>query len=413
MAMQYINQAEKLWKQAQDQWALQQRYQQQNVINQRQTQLLTQQQDLMKQLIKQQQFLQQQRASSKSPELKTIDPFGDYRASGVSLHPKDGRLQTDMNAKEGPGMEAWKEAMRQLDSISRASSSSTTPNTAQYKKPKDKGGSYDNPLAKNAEGNPYINDPNVVDLSGSKNLTPKLLREDDSKRSDYPLNADDSNIKSYSAMSDEQLGKKKEALIKALEETQKLSDTNVSGYSQVEADAIAGYKNAGRVVGDAFITETFGVSQYISNKYDLLKLFKAVNMDPGPNKIKAMQQSAIAAKLDGDIETAAKVVDVNAFTNSANKGELGEAIGQGAMMLGGAFIKSPSHLNPTPLAAIPGTVQLGLDTILVWKDYFVQSEEYERQEQIRKQLEANRLKLSNQLKKVIEEQNRRNSARPR
>ncbi|MDP2877353.1 MAG: hypothetical protein Q8O00_14295, partial [Holophaga sp.] len=109
-AMQYVNQAEKLWKQAQAQWAMQQRYQQQNGMNQMQTQLLAQQQNLKNQLIQQQQFLQEQLASSKTPELKTIDPFGDYRAHGVSLHPKDGRLHgpgTIADTPEGPGMEAW------------------------------------------------------------------------------------------------------------------------------------------------------------------------------------------------------------------------------------------------------------------------------------------------------------------
>lgn len=163
-AMQYVNQVEKLWKQAQAQWALLQQYQQQDSTDKMRSQLLSQQQNLMNQLNKQQQFLQQQLNSLKSPELKTIDPFGDYVFQGVSLHPTDGRLhgpgtiadtpelsglfrQQNMNAKGGAGMETWKEAIRQLDSISSASSSFSTPPAAQSKKPKDKGGSYDNPLA--------------------------------------------------------------------------------------------------------------------------------------------------------------------------------------------------------------------------------------------------------------------------
>ena len=142
-AMRYVHMAEKLWKQAQAQWAMQQRHQQQNTMNEAQKKLLAQQKELMKQLMKQQQFLQQQPASSKRPELKTIDPFADYRAHGVSLRPEDGRLH---NAKEGAGMEAWKEAMRQLESISGASSSSSTPTAAQSKEAKINCGSYDNPL---------------------------------------------------------------------------------------------------------------------------------------------------------------------------------------------------------------------------------------------------------------------------
>ena len=61
-AMQYVNLAEKLWKQAQEQWAMQLRNQQQSRMDQMRKQLFGQQQDLMNQLIKQQQLLQQQLA---------------------------------------------------------------------------------------------------------------------------------------------------------------------------------------------------------------------------------------------------------------------------------------------------------------------------------------------------------------
>jgi hypothetical protein len=378
-AMQYVNQAEKLWKQAQAQWAMQQQYQQQNLMNQMRTQLLAQQQTLINQLNKQQQFLQQQLAYLNTPLKKRMDEN--------SLQHFGRLLQPDMNAKGGPGMEVWKEAMRQLDSISSESPSFSTPRAASSRTSNNKG-NYDNPLV------------------------PELLREDDSKKFGYPLNVDESSIKPYSAMSDERLEKKREALIKALKETQELSVNNVNGYSQVETDATAGKEKAWQVVQDASTTVALGVTQDISNKNDMRKLLNAVNADPGPNKIDAMRQSVTAAKLDGDVEKAAQVVDVDAFTDLANKGELGEAIGQGAMMLGGALIKSPSQLSPTPLAAIPGAVKLGFDTALVGLDYYVRNEEYERQEQLRKQLEANRLKLSKELKEVIEEQNRRKSAYP-
>lgn len=200
-AMQYVNQAENLWKQTQALWAMQQGYQQQNTANRMRTQLLTQQQNLMNQLNKQQQFLQQQLDSLKSPELKTIDPFGDYLFYGVSLHPKDGQLHgqgTIADTPEGSGMEAWEEAMRQLDSISSASSALPTPPATASKKIMDKG-SWDNPLADDAVSNPYANDPNVVDLRDAKSLTPKLLREDDSKQSNYSsasdITLDESNFK--------------------------------------------------------------------------------------------------------------------------------------------------------------------------------------------------------------------------
>jgi hypothetical protein len=105
-AIQYVNQAEKLWKQAQDQWAMQQRHQQQSGWDQIQKQLLDRQKNLLDHLVKQQQFLQQ---PLKTPQLKTTNEFGDYLAHGVSIRPEDGRLH---NAKEGAGKEAWEEAKR-------------------------------------------------------------------------------------------------------------------------------------------------------------------------------------------------------------------------------------------------------------------------------------------------------------
>ena len=214
-AMQYVNLAEKLWKQAQEQWAMNLRYQQQSRVDHMRTQLLAQQQNLMNQLVKQQQFLQQQLAAWKTPELKTIDPFGDYRAHGVSLHPKDGRLhgpgtiadtpgllglfrQPDMNEKEGPGMESWKEAMRQLDSISSASASFPAPPAAPFQTP----GSWDNPLAESAtvrplgSGTPSLADSEYQALSDQTRgniyaeMSPGVLR---TLSEQYPNNVEIKN----------------------------------------------------------------------------------------------------------------------------------------------------------------------------------------------------------------------------
>lgn len=171
--MQVIKPYENKMKQLLEQQALFQRNQQQNAMAQMRKQQLDQKQNFMNQLKIQQQFLQQQLASlKKTPELKTIDPFGDYRAHGVSLRPKDGRLQPNMNAKEGSGMDALKEARRLQDSIfpkTPASPSETAP----------KKGAHDNPLAKITVSNPYANDPNVVDLRGVANpVVPSLIGAD-------------------------------------------------------------------------------------------------------------------------------------------------------------------------------------------------------------------------------------------
>ena len=130
-AMQYVILAEKLWKQAQAQWAMQQRNQQQNMMGQ----MLAEQQTFLNNLIKQQQFLQQQLAYLNTPLKKRMDEDNLQHFGRL--------LQPDMNAKGGPGMAVWEEAMRQLDSISGASSSASS-------QTHNKGGAYDIPLAKNA-----------------------------------------------------------------------------------------------------------------------------------------------------------------------------------------------------------------------------------------------------------------------
>ena len=154
-AMQYVTLAEKLWKQAQAQWAMQQRYQQQGMMNQ----MLAEQQKFLNNLNKQRQFLQEQLAFLNTPLKQRMDEDNMQHFGRL--------LQPDMNAKGGPAMHVWEKAKHEIDSIFGASSSasSQTPN---------KKGAWDNPFA---------NDPKcVVDLSGSKTLTPELLREDNSKQ---------------------------------------------------------------------------------------------------------------------------------------------------------------------------------------------------------------------------------------
>jgi len=374
----------------------------------------------------QQQGNQQQGDCVSRGGLKAINPFGDFLFADACIRP-DGKLVTrhfDPNGLAARAEEWAKqlktvnEQMKSLPDAQKASlvadinaalKSSGLGNTPESRKTADqslgdkaiselnslKGETSTPPInLDNAVSNPYANDPNVVDLSGSKTLTPKLLREDDSKQFGYPLNVDESSKEPYLAMSDERLEKKREALIKALEETQKLSANNVNGYSQVEADAIAGKEKAWHVVQDTFTTEALGANQLL---------------------LKTQIPTTTTKALDVSNSGAGYTVDGKSIYDSIKKKEDGDAIGQSAVTLGGLYfgIKYFNIELPTPLGSIPGAAKLGLDTGLVWSEYYVRSGEYERQEQLRKQLEANRLKLSNQLKEVIEEQNRRNSANPR
>lgn len=380
-AERYLNQAEALWKQSQAKvmWYTQQQAQQQNQMNK------TYMQQQNSNLFMQQQFLKNQ-SNAKSKNLQTINPFGDYLFHGVSLRPEDGKLQK-------PG---------------------TIPATVYP--PSNTSNLWDNPIAgggamktKKTSFDPYANDSSVVDLRASKTLTPDLLRKNESARFDNPMIFDEPKTNTYSDMSDERLGKKQAALTDALRETQLLMSENADGFGNIESDAVAGREEAIKTASDAAMTVALGVSSGIAEKNSARLLDNAINMSPGSDKIEAMKLSANAIKLSKDVGNASKLKDTADFLEYGDKGDLGEAAGQGAMMLGDALIKAPSRFNPTPIAAVPGTVKLGIDTALVWTNYVVLNQEYKRQEELSKQLEANRQKLFKQLQEVIAEQKRRSS----
>ena len=404
-AERYLNQAESEWNKlkSNQMWYIKQQYQQQNQLNNS----YLQQQNLN--LFMQQQMLKNQ-AVFKTPSLKTINPFGDYLFHGVSLHPEDGRLHGPGTIADTPALanlfqgSKILDETRRLENAKKTASGSAAAQAASIKNT----GLWDNPVSGNAKTNPYAGNSGVVDLRNSKSLTPKLPGTDDSKQSGTPITAASNP---YAAMSDERLDKKREVLTEALRKTQKISEESARGYSQLENDATEGKGKAWQAVQDSITTAGMGISQSVADKNSMNTLFNAVNTGAGPGKIDAMRASATASKLAKDVENAGKVGDVDAFTDAANKGNLDDAAGQGAIMLGNALVKSPTRLTPgSPIGAVPGAAKVGIDTAFVWTDYYVLNKDSQRQELLAKQIEANRQKLSRQLQEVIEEQKRRNAA---
>ncbi len=421
----YLNQAENLWNQSKGMHYMQNQYQQQNQMNK----IYMQQQN--SNLFMQQQFLKNQSALKKSSTLQTINPFGDYLFHGVSIRPEDGRLHGPGTIADTPalsglfnssqqmqnsvGMRVLDET-RQLEKSQNISSNSSVSAAAQASSI-NATGLWDNPIANNTKGtslsanlDSFSNDPNVVDLSDKQSLNPSLLRADGSKQFGIPITSDGLNSNPYSEMSEERLKKKEAALTEALRQTQKLTTENAKGFADVENDAASGKEDATKTALDAATTFALGSSSYVAGNNSERLLNNAIDLSPGQTKIDAMKLSANAITLEKDVDYVSKTKDVADFTDLANQGELGEAVGQGAMMLGDALVKSPTRFNPTPLSAIPGTVKLGIDTSLVWTNYYFVNQEYKRQEQLSQQLEANRLKLTNQLNEIREELNKRKSS---
>ncbi len=390
-AERYLNHAESEWNKlkSNQMWYIQQQYQQQNQLNN----TYLQQQNLN--LLMQQQMLKNQEMF-KTPSLKTINPFGDYLFHGVSLHPADGRLHGPGTIADTPalsnlfinpspanksvGMAVWDEK-RRLENVKTTAPRSAVAQAASIKNT----GLWDNPMSENAKNEivkPYANNSNVVDLRDAKFITPKLLHEDDSKQAGSPVT--ESNP--YSTMSDERLQKKQAALTEALRKTQEISSVNVRGYSQAEADAADGKVKAWQAVQDSATTLALG-----ANVAFLSSPAGEIN-------------SSVLTKLN---DGTGYLVDGKSMYDSANDKKWGDVAGQAAITSAPWLIKSPTTIKATPLAAIPGTVKLGIDTTFVWADYYVLYKESQRQEQLTKQIEANRLTLSKQLQEVIKEQKKR------
>ncbi|MEI6055990.1 MAG: hypothetical protein WCR55_08020 [Lentisphaerota bacterium] len=426
-AERYLNQAEAMWKQSQAKamWYTQQQAQQQNQMNK------TYMQQQNSDLFMQQQFLKNQ-SKLKSKSLQTINPFGDYLAHGVSIRPEDGRLHGPGTIADDPnGSNFYNNSSsnqsnlgaRVLDEtrqLEKSQSSSTLSGTAASQASSIKAtGLWDNPIAgasgiktKDASLDPYANDPSVVDLRDSKSLTPDLLRKEEPTQFDNPITFNEPKSNPYSDMSDERLEKKQAALTDALRETQKLMSDNVDAFGGVENDALAGKEEAIKVSTDAAMSVALGYTSYTADKRSASLLNKAIDMAPGADKIESMKDSADAIRMAKNAGQASKVKDTSDFVDLADKGDISETVGQGAIMLGDVLVKAPTRFNPTPLGAIPAAVKAGLDTGLVWTNYCVLSQEYERQEQLARQLEANRQKLFKQLQEVTTELNKRNYSNP-
>ncbi|MDD5596451.1 MAG: hypothetical protein PHV82_00815 [Victivallaceae bacterium] len=396
----YINQAETAWNKLkynyQPVWYLQQQYQKQNQMNL----LFMQQQNLNT-------FLQQKMKSDfRTLELQTINPFGDYRFHGVSLHPKDGRLHGPGTIADTPalanlfrkqdsggnglGMNALSE-MRRLENAEKTSSKQPSGKALEQAASINRSGQWDNPaggdkdIAAVKSDNPYKYDSSVVDLTGIDSPTPRLLRKNESNTGAPVINGPDYNP--YAEMSDERLKKKEDALKEALRGIQKLSSENAAGYSQIEAGSREGVKDAGKVMIDAGTTLVLGSNTLLMAKPD-----------------GTIPSGLLKMSNDG----AGYAVDANSMWEAAKNKQWGDAAAQAAMTSANVLIDT-KNINATPLSAIPGTVKLGLDTALVWGNYLVQRKELTTRNKTAEQLDAARQKLTRQLNEVILEQKRRNS----
>ena len=239
---------------------------------------------------------------------------------------------------------------------------------------------------------------------------PDLLRNDDILSSGSPIISDETKLNPYASISDERLKRKEEALTKALKQNQKLMEENAIGYGNVENDATKGREEAIKVSTDAAMSIAMGYTSYVADKNSASMLNNAIDIQPGTDKIQAMRDSAYATGLARDASYLSKVKDRSDLLDSADKGEIGEFVGQGAMMLGDVMVKAPSRFTTsTPITAIPGVIKNGFDAALVWTNYCVLSQEYNRQEQLRQQLESNRIKMTTRLNNIRNELKKRQS----
>ncbi|MFA7183473.1 MAG: hypothetical protein WC082_01190, partial [Victivallales bacterium] len=400
-ANRYINQAETAWNKLkynyQPVWYLQQQYQKQNQINL----LFMRQQNLNT-------FLQQKmKSDSKILELQTINPFGDYRFHGVSLHSKDGRLHGPGTIADTPalnnlfrkpdsgndlGTNTLNE-MQRLENTGKTSFKQASGKALEQAASINRSGQWDNPaggdkdisVAAVKSENPYKYDSSVVDLTGIDSPTPQLLRKNENNNVAPVINGPDYNP--YAEMSDERLQKKGEALKEALNGIRKLSSENTAGYSQIETGSREGMKDAGQVMIDAGTTLMLGSNTLLMAKPD-----------------GTIPSGLLKMSNDG----AGYVVDANSAGEAVKNKQWADAAAQAAMTSAGILIDA-KNIKATPLSAIPGVVKLGLDTALVWGNYLVRRKELNTRDKTAEQLEAARLKLTRQLNEVMLEQKRRSS----
>lgn len=347
-AMQYVNQAEKLWKQAQAQWALQQRNQQQNAANQMRTQLLAQQQNLMNQLNKQQQFLQQQLSFLNTPLKKKMDQD--------SLQHFGRLLQPDMNAKGGPGWEAWKEAMSQLASIS-----NPTPPAKPSQTPSNKG-SYDKPLTDNATVKLF--DPPEYPFESMKTKPPP------------PLSSQTPNkLENMSNLSDEQLESRRQTLITQLKGLQKSSE-NITAQHNENAVMIQENENQAKSDVKDVIERLPGKKVFGKNIPDIpIEFTEDSSPKPKPSPV------------EKGIDKAIEVIETTPIPD-------------------GSPLKKPLEITAETLKTgeIAGHTANSIQT-----DVYVISNQGKLQPQL-DQIEQERKSVFDKLKATIEEQNRRKSA---
>ena len=232
--------------------------------------------------------------------------------------------------------------------------------------------------------NPFADDPNVVDLSKANTpLKPSIppMKDKDAKPNGEPLYEADLNP--LKALSDEQLEKKREALGDAISEIAELQAAVTSEYDDLGSNAQAGKDLAWKAFGDAYATATFGASGALAEKYTLgIKTF---------------------AKTAGDSADAISLRDtLEKRKSDPSSVKDGDDFGQ-VLTVGSGLMKSG-------IGKVPGAVQSGIDTGLVWANYWKQALDSSRQEELQKQHNSNLMRLSLEQTRVIEEQNRRKRA---
>ncbi|HBM16512.1 MAG TPA: hypothetical protein DD381_09265 [Lentisphaeria bacterium] len=438
----YLNEAESAWNQAKTQWARQTQLQMQKMNKQMMERQQKMQQQLKQNMQKQMLQNQQKMFKNNQKTLQTIDPFGDYMFHGVSIRPADGRLHGPGTIADDPhlsnlfrkpdanlGRNILDEAdnirsSQEINSGSNKKDLSVQTIKSQWDIPDDikdypfaagenksrldmPDDVKDYPFTPEQDKSQMSSNPAAVDLHESKYSMPELLRKDDSLLYGSPIISDESKPNPYASMSSERLEKKKEALTEALKQNLNLMTDNVKGFNNVESDAIAGKEEAVKATADAVMSIAMGYTSLAADRNSERMIHRAIEFQPGADKIEAMRDSVDAIRLSKDVGQVSKAKDTLDLLDYADKGELKEFAEQGALMIGDSIISAPTKFTPSPLYGVTTVTKNTLDTALVWTNYCVLNEEYKRKEMLREQLETNRIKIMNQLNEVRNELKKR------
>jgi DNA-directed RNA polymerase subunit RPC12/RpoP len=143
------------------------------------------------------------------PKLQAINPFGDFLFKDVPIIPVNGKLQTRHLDPNGLAVKAeeWGKEMKQVDDQSRQKQEDVRKKFEQDKEDAIKKPGSTGPAMQQLK-NPFADDANVVDLRGSKTLTPKLLNDDDPKSSGEPLESKKLSEQPLGTLTDQELAER-------------------------------------------------------------------------------------------------------------------------------------------------------------------------------------------------------------